>query len=232
MTPQGPQTKDAAPATGACNPIAKSPNRQITQPPPRLGILFILSAPSGCGKTTLRNLLKRTPDFVFSVSCTTRKPRPSEVHGEDYHFLEERDFLRRVENGEFLEHATVHGNHYGTLRETALGNLERGIDVLLDVDIQGAARIRATSHEKIRDAIADVFLMPASLAELKRRLLKRGTETPEQLEIRLRNAELEMRARRDYRYTLISGTPEEDFENFRAIMAAERFVSKRLLLNP
>jgi guanylate kinase len=197
----------------------------------RQGILFILSAPSGAGKTTLRNLLKRTPDFVFSVSCTTRKPRPGEVHGEDYFFLQEEDFLRRVESGDFIEHATVHGNHYGTLRETVLDNLEHGIDVLLDVDIQGAAMIRATTHEKIRDAIADVFLMPGSMEELKRRLLKRGTETPEQLEIRLRNATVEMQSRREYRYTLISGLPEEDFENFRAIMLAERQVSKRLLLD-
>ena len=197
----------------------------------RLGILFILSAPSGAGKTTLRDLLKRTPDFVFSVSCTTRKPRPGEVDGEDYYFLDEGDFLRRVENGDFLEHATVHGNHYGTLRETVLDNLEHGIDVLLDVDIQGAAMIRATTHEKIRDAIADVFLMPGSMEELKRRLLKRGTETPEQLEIRLRNATVEMQSREAYRYTLISGLPQEDFENFRAIMLAERQASKRLTLD-
>lgn len=197
----------------------------------RLGILFILSAPSGAGKTTLRDLLKRTPDFVFSVSCTTRKPRPGEVDGEDYYFLDEGDFLRRVENGDFLEHATVHGNHYGTLRETVLDNLEHGIDVLLDVDIQGAEMIRATTHEKIRDAIADIFLMPGSMEELKRRLLKRGTETPEQLEIRLRNATVEMQSREAYRYTLISGLPQEDFENFRAIMLAERQASKRLTLD-
>jgi guanylate kinase len=209
-------------------------NRGATDPNPvnahRNGILFILSAPSGAGKTTLRNLLKRTPDFVFSVSCTTRKPRPGEVHGEDYFFLQEEDFLRRVEKGDFIEHATVHGNHYGTLRETVLDNLEHGIDVLLDVDIQGAAMIRATTHEKIREAIADIFLMPGSMEELKRRLLKRGTESPEQLEIRLRNAETEMHARHEYRYSLISGLPEEDFENFRAIMVAERLLSRRLIL--
>ena len=196
--------------------------------PHRSGILFILSAPSGAGKTTLRNLLKRTPDFVFSVSCTTREPRPGEVHGEDYYFLQEQDFLKRVENGDFLEHAIVHKKHYGTLRETVLGNLEKGVDVLLDVDIQGAAMIRATTHDKIRDAIADVFLMPGSMQELRRRLLKRGTETPEQLETRLRNATEEMQSRHAYRYNLLSGTPEEDFENFRAIMLAERFVSRRL----
>ena len=197
----------------------------------RTGILFILSAPSGAGKTTLRNLLKRTPDFVFSISCTTRQPRAGEVDGEDYYFLKQEDFSQRVEKGEFLEHATVHGNQYGTLRETVLGNLERGVDVLLDVDIQGAAMIRATTHEKIRDAIADVFLMPASMEVLRNRLLKRGTESPEQLELRLRNAAGEMLARHEYRYNIISGTPEADFENFRAIMLAERLLGRRVILD-
>jgi len=196
----------------------------------RQGILFILSAPSGAGKTTLRNLLKRTPDFVFSVSCTTRAPRPGEVHGEDYYFLQQQDFVQRVDKGDFLEHATVHGNHYGTLNETVISNLDRGIDVLLDVDIQGAAMIRATPHDKIRNAIADIFLMPGSMEILRQRLIKRGTETPEQLEVRLRNAEVEMQARHAYHYNLVSGSPEDDFQNFRAIMLAERFVSRRLNL--
>jgi guanylate kinase len=196
----------------------------------RTGILFILSAPSGAGKTTLRNLLQRTPDFVYSISCTTRQPRPGETHGQDYYFLHQEDFLQRVKNGEFLEHATVHGNQYGTLNETVLGNLEGGVDVLIDVDIQGAAMIRATTHEKIRDAIADVFLMPASMEVLRSRLLKRGTEPPEQLELRLRNAAVEMQARGNYRYNVISGTPEADFENFRAIMLAERLLSRRVML--
>ena len=199
--------------------------------PKRTGILFILSAPSGAGKTTLRNMLERTPDFVFSVSCTTRQPRPGEVHGQDYFFLPKQEFETRVQKGDFLEHARVHENHYGTLRETVLENLERGTDVLLDIDIQGAAMIRATTHEKIRAAISDVFLMPASMDVLRQRLLKRGTENPDQLAVRLRNAETEMKERDKYRYNIISGTPEEDFENFRAIMLAERQLSRRLLLD-
>jgi guanylate kinase len=199
--------------------------------PKRAGILFILSAPSGAGKTTLRNMLKRTPDFVFSVSCTTRQPRAGEVHGQDYFFLQKKDFETRVQNGDFLEHATVHENHYGTLRETALENIERGVDVLLDIDIQGAEMIRASTHEKIRASIVDVFLMPASMEVLRQRLLKRGTENPEQLAVRLRNAETELRSRDKYRYNIISGTPEEDFQNFRAIMLAERQFSRRLLLD-
>lgn len=200
-------------------------------PPKRSGILFILSAPSGAGKTTLRNMLQRTPDFVYSISCTTRQPRPGEEHGKDYFFLQKEDFEARVKKGDFLEHAAVHGNHYGTLRETVLESLDRGTDVLLDIDIQGAEMIRAATHEKIRAAIADVFLMPASMDVLRHRLLKRGTENPEQLAVRLRNAEIELRSRGKYRYNVISGTPEEDFENFRAIMLAERQLSRRLLLD-
>ena len=203
----------------------------MNNPPKREGILFILSAPSGAGKTTLRNMLQRTPDFVYSTSCTTRKARPGEVHGQDYFFLEKEDFAARVQKGDFLEHATVFENSYGTLRETVLNSLERGIDVLLDIDIQGAAMIRTTTHEKIRAAITDVFLMPASMDVLRQRLLKRGTESPEQMAVRLGNAETEMQARDKYRYNVISGTPEEDFENFRAIMLAERQLSRRLIVD-
>ena len=202
----------------------------MNKQPKREGILFILSAPSGAGKTTLRNMLKRTPDFVFSVSCTTRQPRAGEVDGQDYFFLQKEDFERRVQNGEFLEHAAVHENRYGTLRKTVLDSLEQGVDVLLDIDIQGAAMIRATPHEKIRAAIADVFLMPPSMEVLRHRLLKRGTEDPGQLAIRLGNAGTEMKSRGQYRYNIVSGTPEEDFENFRAIMLAERQLSRRLLV--
>lgn len=142
--------------------------------------------------------------------------------------MTKKDFETRVAAGEFLEHATVHGNHYGTLNESVLESIKAGTDVLLDIDVQGAAMIRTTTHETISNAIADVFLMPASMEELERRLRKRGTETQEQLQVRLGNAKAEMQARREYRYTIISGTPEEDFKNFRAIMQAERLYSRRL----
>lgn len=138
--------------------------------------------------------------------------------------------MKRVSDGDFLEHAHVHGSHYGTLRETVLFNLDRGVDVLLDVDVQGAAMIRASSHKQIQAAIADVFLMPPSMEELRRRLLTRGTETPEQFKIRMEHAEAEIKARHDYRYTLVSGSPEEDFQNFRSIMIAERFLTPRVVM--
>jgi guanylate kinase len=197
----------------------------------RSGILFLISAPSGGGKSTLLKLLSEKPDFTYSVSCTTRAPRPGEEDGRDYHFLSVAEFERRIAAGEFIEHAQVHGNFYGTLRRPILDSMDSGLDVMMDVDIQGAARIRADADARLQAALVDIFLMPPSLDEVRRRLLKRGTETPGQLEVRLRNAETEMAQWKNYRYTILSGTPMQDFENFRAIMQAERMRSSRMVLN-
>jgi guanylate kinase len=197
----------------------------------RRGILFLISAPSGGGKSTLLKLLSERPDFVYSISCTTRAPRPGEADGRDYHFLGVAEFEKRIASGEFIEHAQVHGNFYGTLRKTILESMAGGRDVLMDVDIQGAARIRANADGEMREALVDVFLMPPSMEELRRRLLKRGTESPEQLDVRLRNAKTEMAEWRNYRYTMLSGTPMQDFENFRVIMQCERLRSSRMDLN-
>jgi guanylate kinase len=197
----------------------------------RLGILFVVSAPSGAGKSTLLNALRQTPDFVYSVSCTTRAPRPGEVDGEDYHFVSVEEFQRRLAAGEFLEHAQVHDNYYGTLREAVIEQLRLGVDVMLDIDVQGARQVRADANEEIQASVADVFIMPPSMEELRRRLTKRGTETPKQIETRLRNAAAEMEVWRDYRYTIISGSVEEDLQKFRAIMRAERYLSRRMVLS-
>jgi guanylate kinase len=197
----------------------------------RRGILFVLSAPSGGGKSTLLELLKPARDFVYSTSCTTRPPRPGEVDGREYFFVTPEEFERRMLVGDFLEHARVHNHRYGTLRETVMKHLLRGDDVLIDVDVQGAAAIRHNADAEIRQSLVDVFLMPASLQELKRRLLKRGTENAEQLDLRLRNAVVEMAEWTSYRYTVLSGTPEEDLARFRAIMLAERMRSHRLNLS-
>ncbi|HEY2799727.1 MAG TPA: guanylate kinase [Chthoniobacterales bacterium] len=196
----------------------------------RYGILFVVSAPSGAGKSTLCDALRQTPDFVYSVSCTTRTPRAGEIEGEDYHFLSEAEFAARATAGEFLEYANVHGKYYGSLREPIVGDLQKGVDVLIDIDTQGAAAIRAYDDAFIRQALADVFIMPPDLEELSRRLTKRGTETPEQIEVRLRTAAREMELWRDYRYTIISRSVEEDLLKFRHIMGAERYLSTRMIL--
>jgi uncharacterized protein (TIGR00255 family) len=131
----------------------------------------------------------------------------------------------------FREHAEVHGKYYGTLRQPILSNLDSGVDVLIDIDIQGAAAIRSVADEFIRRALCDVFIMPPDLDELRRRLTKRGTETAEQIELRLMNAAREMELWRDYRYTIISKSMEEDLQKFRHIMGAERYLSRRLVLS-
>jgi guanylate kinase len=195
----------------------------------RHGILFVVSAPSGAGKTTLVERIRKNPNLFYSVSCTTRAPRTGEIDGQDYQFLSDADFRKRVERGDFLEHAQVHGDHYGTLRAPVVTNLKGGKDVLIDIDTQGAAVIRNCGDPVIREALADVFIMPPDLEELRRRLFKRGTETGEQIDSRLTTAIREMEHWRDYRYTIISGSVEEDLQRFRQIMQAESYLSRRLI---
>jgi guanylate kinase len=197
----------------------------------RQGILFVISAPSGTGKTTLCENLRATPDFIYSVSCTTRPPRAGEVDGVDYHFLRQEDFLQRIDRSEMLEYALVHGNYYGTLKATVKNALAQGTDVLLDIDVQGAATIRKTDDAMVRDSLVDVFIMPPTIEELEKRLRKRGTETEEQVQQRLRTGREESKLWRLYKYTILSGSMEEDLTKFRAIMRAERYLSRRLELN-
>jgi guanylate kinase len=197
----------------------------------RHGILFVISAPSGAGKTTVVQALRKTGNFFYSVSCTTRAPRPGEIDGEHYRFLSATDFHARIDAGDFLERAKVHQYLYGTLREPVLTNLKNGVDVLIDIDTQGAATIRNSDDPIVRQALADIFIMPPDVEELRRRLAKRGTETVQQIESRLATAMREMELWREYRYTIVSGSVEEDLENVRNIMSAETFLSRRLTLN-
>jgi len=213
-------------------PETTLPSRALASPAAHLrrhGILFVVSAPSGAGKSTLLNALRPGADFVYSISSTTRTPRAGEIEGEDYHFLSLTDFESRIAAGEFLEYARVHGHYYGTRREAVLGNLAAGKDVLLDIDVQGARAIRSDGP-LIRETLADIFILPPTFEELRHRLIKRGTETPEQIEMRLSNAAEEMECWREYRYTIISGSVEEDLQKFRAIMRAERYLSRRMIL--
>jgi guanylate kinase len=197
----------------------------------RHGILFVISAPSGAGKTTVVQALRKTGEFFYSVSRTTRAPRPGEIDGEHYRFLSAADFHTQIDAGDFLEHAKVHQDLYGTLREPVLTSLKNGVDVLIDIDTQGAATIRNCDDPTIREALADIFIMPPDVEELRRRLIKRGTETQPQIESRLATAMREMELWRDYRYTIVSGSVEEDLENVRNIMSGETFLSRRLTLN-
>jgi guanylate kinase len=195
----------------------------------RHGILFVISAPSGAGKTTLVEALRQTPNLFYSVSCTTRAPRTGEIDGEDYQFLSDKDFRARVEAGDFLEHARVHGDYYGTLRKPVVTNLKSGVNILIDIDTQGANTIRNCDDPLIREALSDIFIMPPDHEELRRRLLKRGTETAQQIESRLATAASEMELWRSYRYTIISGSVEDDLQKVRQIVSAESYLSRRLI---
>lgn len=198
-------------------------------PQQRLGVLMVVSGPSGTGKTTLCRKLCDEGEAVFSVSCTTRAPRPGEVDGKDYFFLSDEDFVSRIERGEFFEHAHVHGRRYGTLKSYVIDNLKRGIDVLMDIDVQGAVQVRACEDDIIQRCLVEVFVLPPSVEELQQRLAGRGTESNESLELRLSNAIAEMEHWPDYDYALVSGTRDEDYLRFKSLFISQRMRSASLL---
>jgi guanylate kinase len=190
-------------------------------------LLIVVSAPSGAGKTTLCDrLLQDVPGLAYSVSCTTRCPRGNEQDGVDYHFLDESEFLRRIAAGEFLEHATVHGNLYGTLRESVAAALESGRSVLMDIDVQGAAQIRAQlaaspADDKLRKAFVDIFIEPPSLDALRQRLTGRGEDADEEIERRLAKAAAEMSRSGDYQYHVVNESLERAYEEFKVCILNE-----------
>lgn len=194
----------------------------------REGLLVVVSGPSGSGKTTLCRAATAVEPVYYTVSCTTRPQRPGEEHGRDYFFLTEEEFVRRIDAGEFLEHAEVHGRHYGTLKSEVLPALAAGRDVIMDLDIQGAAQLRQCPDAAIRRALVDVFIMPAGMDDLRGRLAGRRSESEAELELRLRNAIAEMNHWSDYSFTIISQTREADLAAFRNILASERLRSSRL----
>jgi guanylate kinase len=188
-------------------------------------LLIVISAPSGGGKTTLcEKLLAANPNVARAITCTTRAPREGEKDGTDYYFLDPGTFLKRVQAGNFLEHATVYGNSYGTLKSEVLGKLRQGNDVLLNIDVQGASTIRekASEDEELRKALVSVFLTPPSLTILEQRLKKRGQDSAASIKKRLSVARQEIAQWKNFDYLIISLSPDEDLRRMQAIVAAEK----------
>jgi guanylate kinase len=188
-------------------------------------LLVVLSAPSGGGKTTLcQNMLAADARLTRVVTCTTRRARGGERDGVDYHFLKEADFERRVSAGEFLEHAEVHGQRYGTLRREVTDRLTQRRDVLLSIDVQGAAsvRLRAAEDPALGRALVTVFLTPSGPGVLEQRLRGRGTEDEASVARRMAAARGEVDRWAEFDYLLVSATMEEDVRRLRVILEAER----------
>lgn len=180
-------------------------------------MLFVITGPSGCGKSTLiAKVRRRLGGLGFSVSHTTRAPRPSEKNGVDYRFVSERVFERMVREKRFLEHARVHGHLYGTSLAEVAKKSRRG-DLILDIDVQGARQVR----EKIPGAV-HVFVMPPVAAELRRRLEKRREDSPEAVEWRLRNARAEIRAYREFDFVVVNGDLDRAAADLEAVVVASR----------
>jgi guanylate kinase len=196
-------------------------------------LLVVISAPSGAGKTTLcERTLAARPTMTRAITCTTRPPREGETDGVDYFFLDAGDFLRRVQAGNFLEHATVHGHSYGTLKSEVVGKLRSGKDVLLNVDVQGAAAIRAQAEKdaELKRALVTVFLAPVSIAVLEERLRRRGKDSPETIQKRLAGARHELTHWRHFEYIIITSSIEEDLRRMTAILDAESMRQHRTQL--
>lgn len=194
-------------------------------------LLVVISAPSGGGKTTLcQQLLAARPDMTRAVTCTTRAPREGEQDGADYYFLDATSFLKRVQAGNFLEHATVYGHSYGILKSEVLGKLRAGTDVLLNVDVQGAATIRERAGEdpELKRALVSVFLTPPSAAILEQRLRRRGTDAPAVIQKRLSVARQEVAQWKNFDYLLISTSIVEDLHRMLAMVQAEKMRPARM----
>ena len=180
------------------------------------GRLFVISGPSGTGKGTICKEILKDINNEFSVSMTTREPREGEIHGKDYFFVSREEFLEHVEKGNFLEHATVFENFYGTPKDIVLKRLDKGRNVILDIDVQGSLQVKASMPEAVL-----IFILPPSLAVLRQRLEGRGTETQDKIEYRLSKAVNEIKFIGEYDYYVVNDVREEAFAQVRSIIAAE-----------
>ena len=187
------------------------------------GIIFILSAPSGAGKTTVCKLLKKKlPNLKFSISHTSREPRAGEVEGTDYHFITQKEFEKKIKDGEFLEWAKVFKNYYGTASESVDQHLIKGEDVLIELDVQGAQSLRNINYKAVF-----IFMMPPSLKELEARLNKRGTELADKIQDRMKVSKKEIQQSMLYDYILTNIEKEETTNNLQSIITAEQLRKER-----
>ena len=188
------------------------------------GIAYIISAPSGAGKTTLcRMAAAHFPEIRNSVSYTTRKPRPGEVDGRDYWFVEDEAFDRMVERGEFLEYAGVYGRRYGTSKKDLESLLDQGWSVILEIDVQGADKVRQTLKGGVY-----IFILPPSLEACEQRLISRGKDSPEDIKKRLKIAEEEIRKAPLYDYLIVNDELDRAFEELKSVMIASRAATMRM----
>ena len=181
------------------------------------GLLIVISGPSGAGKGTIcKALLEKRQDIEVSVSATTRNPRDGEIDGVNYHFLKKEDFLKKLEQGDFLEYAQVYGNFYGTPKSNVEEVLESGKNVILEIDIQGALKVKEKATEGVF-----IFILPPSMEELKQRIIKRGSETPESLMTRFKSAYQEINYVSKYNYAVVNDNVEDAVHKIECILTAE-----------
>jgi guanylate kinase len=201
--------------------MPSGPVRSSTE---RRGILFIISAPSGTGKTTLcKQLVGNIPGLWHSVSYTTRKPRPNEEHGREYYFTDEATFQAMIDRHEFVEWARVYGHLYGTPRRTLADKIEQGIDVLLEIDVQGALQVK----KKFDDAVS-IFILPPSMTVLRQRLLTRASDSSEEIQRRLQKVKEEVWSYREYAYIVRNDDLTRSLQDLESIFLAERLKTTRL----
>ncbi len=191
----------------------------------RRGLMFVLSSPSGAGKTTItRKLLEKNTDLTMSISATTRQRRPGEVDGYDYYFTDMAEFNKHVENGDMLEYAKVFENYYGTPRKPVEKALSEGKDVIFDIDWQGTQQLA----EIARDDLVTLFILPPSRTELERRLRSRGQDKDEEISYRMSKASNEMTHYSEYDYVIINTDIEKSIEQAQMILDAERMKRRRI----
>lgn len=192
--------------------------------PDNKGRLYVISAPSGAGKSTLCSKIReRYPNIQYSVSFTTRSPRKNETDGIDYFFTDKNTFKKMAENNDFLEWAEVHGNYYGTSKKYIDEALNAGADIFLDIDPQGAMQLKT----KLSDKAVFIFISAPSIKDLKSRLRKRGTDSEEIINTRLKNAKKEVEYFSDYDYVIINGDNDDAIKHLEAVYIAEKLKSSR-----